>query len=127
MNDHWRNWLAGQAFLETDYRNEHSHGSSAKGYFQFLAGTAEEAVAHGLPDPRHGSYDEQAEATMKWIMRYHPTAATSIESGAFTTAAYLLKRVWPSLPEGNQRQAANRYATWNEILEGGGPRPPTGV
>lgn len=125
MNDNWRNWLAGQAFLETDYRDEHSHKSSAKGYFQFLAGTADEAVAHGLPDPRHGSYDEQAEATMKWIMHYRPIAAEHIENGEFAGATMSLRHIWPSLPNGRQHQAAERYVTWNEILKGGGPRPPT--
>jgi muramidase (phage lysozyme) len=120
----WANWLAGQSWLETDYENEDSDLSTARGYFQFLDETAREAVKAGLPDPRLGTYVEQAAATRKWIEHYHPTAAVAIDQRRFMSAAHMLRNVWPSLPGGSQPQAASRYETWNQIIKGGGPRPP---
>jgi len=124
MSDNWRNWLAAQSWLETDYRDEGNETSSARGYFQFLKGTAKMATDAGLPDPREGDYAAQAEATRKFIERFHPKAAAAIEAGKFMTAAVLLYSTWPSLPGGSQQQYQLRYDTWDAILNGEAPRPP---
>jgi muramidase (phage lysozyme) len=124
MNANWTNWLAGLAWLETSYKDEGNEDSSARGYFQFLACTADNAVSAGLPDPREGNYAEQAEATKAFIGHFHSTAAQAIERGKWDTACHLLRGTWPSLPGGNQPQKVSRYDTWREILAGRGPRPP---
>jgi hypothetical protein len=122
----WQNFLSGLSFLETSQTGAPSSSSSARGYFQFLEGTAGKATAAGLPDPRAGSYSDQAGATAQYIKRFYPEAARAIEGGDYATAITLLRGEWPSLPGGGQPQSAARYATFAAELQGGGPRPPGG-
>ena len=124
MSGNWSNWLAGQSYLETDYRNEGNPTSSAQGYFQFLRGTAADAKRMGIPDPRFGSYAQQAAATKAYIEKTHPAAAAAIARGDYAGASRMLRGVWPSLPGGSQAQNSRRYQTWAQILQSGGPRPP---
>ena len=118
----WTNFLSGLSFLETSQRGGGNDSSTANGYFQFLRGTAAKARRAGIRDPRYGNYQNQAEATMEYIKRFYPEAASAIDRGDFTTAAVMLKGEWPSLPGGSQPQSAERYATFLKELQGGGPR-----
>lgn len=117
--DNWDRFLKGLSYLETSGQNVGNSGSSAKGYFQFINGTAAMAVKAGLPDPRAGGYDQQAAATRAYIKRFHPDAAAAIESGDNRKAATILNGEWPSLPGGSQQQNPNRYTQWSNILNGG--------
>lgn len=119
----WNNWLAGQSYLETSYQNTGNPSSSARGYFQFINPTAQRAQNAGLPDPRAGGYDDQANAAKAYIQHFHPDAASAIDSGDFGAATKLLRGEWPSLPGGSQPQNSGRYSTWSQILNGQGPRP----
>jgi len=120
----WGNFLAGLSYLETSHQNVGNRSSSAQGFFQFLRGTAAQAIGAGLADPRAGGYGQQAAATMSYIQRFLPQAAQAIQRGDFQSAIGLLRGVWPSLPGGSQSQSAGRYRTFQDILGGGGPRPP---
>ena len=115
----WDNWLRGQSFLESP-RGEASKESSAKGYFQFIDGTAKRAVSAGLPNPQEGSYSEQAAATRAYIEKFYPSAAQAITQGDYPTAVRSLAGEWPSLPGGSQQQDPSQYAQWNKILGAGG-------
>lgn len=111
----WNNWLRGQSFLESP-SGAPSSSSSAKGYFQFLDGTAKKALAAGLPDPQHGDYTSQAAATRAYIEHFYPAAAKAIAQGDFATAVPLLRGEWPSLPGGSQPQSDSQYSQWGQIL-----------
>jgi hypothetical protein len=115
----WDNWLRAQAFLESP-SGAPSKLSSAKGYFQFLDGTARQALSAGLPNPQEGGYPEQASATKQFIQHFYPRAAAAINDGDYPTAVRLLAPVWPSLPGGSQEQGPGQYAQWNKILSAGG-------
>lgn len=117
----WDRWLRGQSWLESGIQNTGNANSSAHGYFQFLAGTADKAVKAGLPDPRIGSYDQQAAATQAYIQKFYPDAARAIESGRYGEAAKLLNKEWPSLPGGSQPQDFGRYLQWSGMLGGRTP------
>jgi hypothetical protein len=117
------NFLSALSYLETSQTGAPNPNSTARGYFQFLRGTAARAKAAGLPDPRVGSYAQQATATMKYIRRFHPAAALAIDRGDYASAIADLRGEWPSLPGGSQPQSASRYATFARELQGGGPRP----
>jgi len=117
-------FLAGLSYLETNRRNVGNATSSAQGYFQFTAGTARQAIAAGIPDPRIGSYKEQAEATLLFIRRFNPAAAAAIDSGDFNSAIKLLRGRWPSLPGGSQAQAPYRYRNFEHILANNPYAPP---
>jgi hypothetical protein len=119
-----RNFLAGLSFLETDHRNVGNASSSAQGFFQFLSGTAQKATGAGLPDPRAGTWAQQADATMQFIKKFYPQAADAIDKGDFVTATMILRGEWPSLPGGAQSQSRSRYETWADVVHGSGPRPP---
>ena len=123
-NGNWTNFLSGLSYLETSQQGTPSSISTARGYFQFIQGTAAKARAAGLADPRIGSWDQQASATMDYIKHFYPEAAAAIESGDFKKATGMLRGEWPSLPGGSQPQSASRYRTWADELMGGGPRPP---
>lgn len=123
----WTNFLSGLSYLETSQTGAPNPGSSARGYFQFLQGTAAKAVAAGISDPRSGSYDQQADSTMRYIKKFYPEAASAIDRGDFGAASVILRGEWPSLPGGSQQQSAQRYQTWQKELQGGGPRPPSGA
>ena len=114
----WDNWLRAQAFLESP-SGAPSKLSSAKGYFQFLDGTAKQAREAGLPNPQEGAYGEQANATKQYIQHFYPRAAAAINDGDYPTAVKLLAPVWPSLPGGSQQQGPDQYAQWNKILSAG--------
>lgn len=114
-SSNWSNWLRGQSFLESP-TGEASTKSSAKGYFQFIDGTAKKALAAGLPDPQHGSYPEQAAATRAYIEHFYPSAAKAIASGDYPSAVAALRGEWPSLPGGSQQQSPDQYSQWNRIL-----------
>lgn len=124
LASNWTNFLSGLSFLETSQTGAPNAGSTARGYFQFLGGTAATARGAGIADPRVGSYDQQATATQQYIRRFHPDAAAAIDRGDYATAITILRSEWPSLPGGSQPQSASRYATFAEELRGGGPRPP---
>lgn len=117
--NNWDRFLKGLSYLETNQTNTGNATSSAKGYFQFLNGTADMATKAGLPDPRAGGYDEQAAATRAFIKRFHPDAAAAIESGDISKASTILNGTWPSLPGGSQQQNPNRYSKWSSIVNGG--------
>jgi hypothetical protein len=122
----WKNFLAGLGYLESDYAGGANRGGgSAKGIFQFTDATARDAVNAGIPDPRVGTYEQQAAATMAFIKKFEPRAAAAIEKGDMAGASAMLRERWPSLPGGRQQQGADRYKRWNDILQGGGPRPPS--
>jgi hypothetical protein len=126
-SQNWTNFLAGLSYLETSQRGGGNSKSSAQGFFQFLTGTAADASEAGLGDPRFGSYEQQADATRKFIEKFHPAAAAAIARGDFAAAAAMLNKRWPSLPGGSQSQSPERYRTYEEELQGGGPRPPIGA
>jgi hypothetical protein len=115
-DSNWSNWLRGQSFLESP-SGAASSKSSAKGYFQFLDGTAKRALAAGLPNPQEGDYSSQAAATRAYIQKFYPSAASAISQGDFPTAAGQLAGEWPSLPGGSQQQDPSQYAQWNKILQ----------
>lgn len=116
----WSNFLSGLSYLETSHKNVGNANSSARGYFQFLTGTADKATAAGLPDPREGDYGDQAAATRRYIERFYPGAAAAIEKGDYAAAERMLKGEWPSLPGGSQQQTAARYDEYRRELAGGG-------
>lgn len=120
-SSNWDRWLRGQSWLESGIQNTGNANSSAHGYFQFLAGTADKAVKAGLPDPRIGSYDQQAAATQAYIQKFYPDAARAIEGGQYGEAAKLLNKEWPSLPGGSQPQDFGRYLQWSGMLGGKTP------
>jgi hypothetical protein len=120
----WTNFLSALSYLETSQKGGGNTGSSAEGYFQFLAGTAAKARGAGINDPRSGSYGDQASETQKYIQQFYPDAAAAIQRGDFPAAIASLNKEWPSLPGGSQPQSAARYATFEAELHGGGPRPP---
>jgi hypothetical protein len=115
--DNWSKWLKAQSFLESP-SGAPSEQSSAKGYFQFIDGTAKKATDAGLPNPQRGNYAQQADATKQYIQRFYPEAAAAIESGDYSTAVSHLRGEWPSLPGGSQQQGTNQYRLWNSILSG---------
>lgn len=117
--NNWDRFLKGLSYLETSGQNVGNATSSAKGYFQFINGTAAVATKAGLPDPRVGDYNQQAAATRAFIQRFHPDAAAAIESGDVGKASTILNGTWPSLPGGSQPQNANRYTQWSNIVNGG--------
>jgi hypothetical protein len=119
----WMNFLSGLSYLETSQKGGGNTGSSAEGFFQFLGGTAAKAKRAGIADPRYGSWAAQAQATMAYIKKFYPAAASAIERGDFSSAIGMLRGEWPSLPGGSQPQSKSRYATFAQELEGGGPRP----
>ena len=121
----WTNFLAGLGYLESNYNAAAGNTtSSARGAFQFTDATARQAIAAGIPDPRVGTYDQQAAATMAFIQKFHPDAARAIAAGDMAKADALLKQRWPSLPGGSQPQGRSRYEMWDQITHGGGQRPP---
>lgn len=124
LPSNWSNFLSGLSYLETSQTGAPSGSSTARGYFQFLEGTAARARGAGINDPRFGSYENQAAATQQYIKQFYPQAAAAIDRGDFAAAAAMLKGEWPSLPGGSQPQSASRYRTFAEELSGGGPRPP---
>ena len=113
--DNWNRWLRAQSFLESP-NGLPSATSSAKGFFQFVNGTAQKAVDAGLPDPRAGKYEDQANATQQYIQHFYPDAASAINNGDFATATKLLRNEWPSLPGGSQMQSPGQYRRWMSIL-----------
>jgi hypothetical protein len=125
--DNWTNFLSGLSYLETSQTGAPNSTSSARGYFQFLSGTANKAMGAGIKNPQSGSYADQAGATRQFIETFYPGAAAAIASGDFAKAAQILKGEWPSLPGGSQPQSSDRYKTWMDELHGGGPRPPIGA
>jgi hypothetical protein len=127
LSTNWQNFLSGLSYLETSQTGAPSTTSSAQGFFQFLSGTAAKATGAGIADPRSGSWAQQAAATMDYIKKFYPGAATAIDQGNFGEAAMILKGEWPSLPGGSQPQSGARYKTWLDELRGGGPRPPVGA
>lgn len=114
----WTNFLQGLSYLETSHQNIGNSTSSAQGYFQFLKGTAKRATDAGIPDPRYGSYDEQSDATKRYIERFYPKAADAIARGDYQGAEQMLKGEWPSLPGGIQPQTPARYSTYRQTLQG---------
>jgi hypothetical protein len=118
------NYLAGIAYLESDYNTRSRNSIGATGAFQFIDSTARGAERQGLPNPQRGTYQEQSAATWAWIQRNKPEAARAIERGDFATADRILNRTWTSLPGGAEMQNARRYEERNKILQGGGTRPP---
>ncbi|MCC8963777.1 hypothetical protein H8A95_16015 [Bradyrhizobium sp. Pear76] len=114
----WTNFLSGLSYLETSHQNVGNNTSSAQGYFQFLKGTAKRATDAGIPDPRYGSYDEQSDATKRYIERFYPKAAEAIARGDYQGAEQMLKGEWPSLPGGIQQQTPARYSTYRQTLQG---------
>ena len=99
-----------------DVRRQGSTRGAAAGAFKI---DANRAMAAGLPDPRVGTYDQQAAATWAYIQKFKPGAAAAIVSGDYTTATRLLNNFWVSLPgSGQQQQAASRYTEWNNVLQG---------
>lgn len=114
-------FLDALTYLETDHRNIGNATSSAKGYFQFLDGTAAKARRAGLRDPQHGDYAQEAEATMEYIKRFYPKAAAAIDAGDYATADAILRKEWSSLPGGSQPQSRARYRTFFGILRGDAP------
>jgi len=120
----WQNFLSGLSFLETSQTGAPSGSSTARGYFQFLQGTADRAQRAGIGDPRQGGYSDQAQRTRQYIQTFYPAAAEAIERGDFSAASQMLRGEWPSLPGGSQPQSADRYRTFSDELRGGGPRPP---
>lgn len=118
--DNWDRFLRGLSYLETNQQDVGNPSSTARGYFQFINGTAAQATRAGLPDPRAGGYDDQARATRMFIERFHPDAAAAISRGDFAGASQILNGTWPSLPGGSQQQNPNRYTQWADILRGQG-------
>ncbi|QPF81678.1 hypothetical protein IC762_17805 [Bradyrhizobium genosp. L] len=114
----WTNFLHGLSYLETSDRDSGNATSTAQGYFQFLKGTAARATKAGLPDPRYGSYDEQSDATKRYIERFYPQASAAIARGDYAAAEQMLKEEWPSLPGGSQQQNAARYSVYRQKLGG---------
>ena len=123
----WTNFLSGLSFLESSQTGASNDSSTAKGFFQFIAGTAARAGAAGISDPRFGSYQRQSESTRQYIQKFYPQAASAIDRGDFKSAIAMLNQEWPSLPGGSQPQSASRYQTFAAELAGGGPRPPMTV
>lgn len=123
----WANFMAGLGYLESNYAGgpNRAGASTSKGIFQFTDATAKDAMAAGIPDPRVGTYEQQEAATMAFIRKFEPKAAAALDRGDTATAAALLRERWPSLPGGQQQQSAERYRNWNNIQQGGGPRPPS--
>jgi hypothetical protein len=115
-------FLKGLSGLESPL-GDSSKTSSARGYFQFLSGTAQKAMGAGIADPREGTYDQQAAATWAYIKRFYPKAAEAIERGDFAGAIPMLNKEWPSLPGGSQQQGAGNYRKFGETLGGGAPPP----
>lgn len=114
----WTNFLSGLSYLETSHQNVGNSTCSAQGYFQFLKGTAKRATDAGIPDPRYGSYDEQSDATKRYIERFYPKAAEAIARGDYQSAEQMLKGEWPSLPGGIQPQTPSRYSAYRQTLQG---------
>ena len=126
--DPWSRFLEGIGYLETSFTGAPNPNSSARGFFQFMPTTAQDAINAGIGDPRVGSYAEQQAKTMAFIRRFHPAAAKALDQGDFFTAIRLLKEIWPSLPGGSQQQGGARERNFNRILTGerptGGPHRP---
>ena len=121
QNKNINNFLNGISYLETDNSARTAAGTEAgnTGYFRMNQDDANRAMAAGLPDPRVGTYDQQAAATWAYIQKFKPGAAAAIVSGDYTTATRLLNNFWVSLPgSGQQQQAASRYTEWNNVLQG---------
>ena len=128
LNPNAMNFLSGLSYLETSQRGGHGPaGTTAEGYFQFNDPTMKDIRKAGLPDPRFGSWMQQATATWAFIQKFHPDAASAIERGDFDAAARILRGRWPSLPGGAQQQGSQRMGVWHKELMGGGPRPPLGA
>lgn len=127
MADNWSPFLGAMSYLESNQNpNARNRSSTATGAFQFLNGTAKEAMGMGIPNPQTGSYQDQADATQQYIRRVKPKAAAAIDSGDYNTAISELRGIWPSLPGGSQPQSADRYQQFSNILGGGGSPELTG-
>lgn len=120
LGNEWR-FLKALSYLETNDRDVGNAHSSAKGYFQFLDGTAAKARRAGLRDPQHGNFAEQGEAAMEYIKRFYPKAAAAIDNADYTTAIALLPKEWSSLPGGSQPQSRARYKTFFGMLRHDAP------
>jgi murein DD-endopeptidase MepM/ murein hydrolase activator NlpD len=106
------------AYLETRIRDiPNSQGSEGRGYFQaFNAFDQEATAAAGGISPRDSNYDNAAFASWKWIEKFNKPAAKAILAGRYDEADRLLRNTWPSLPSGNQQQAASAYREANRYL-----------
>jgi hypothetical protein len=119
-----QNFMTGIAYLETSLDPRQAAGSEAgnTGFFRMNASNAARARAAGLPDPRYGSFGQQAAANWGYIQRFFPTAAEAIKRGDFMGAARQLGKFWVSMPgSGQQPQSAMRYQRWWNILTGRDP------
>ena len=118
-----RNFMRGLSFLETSNNPRiaaRSEGGNT-GFFRQNANDAAWAIAHGLPDPRVGTYQQQADANFAYMQKY-PGAQEAIRRGDFKEAARLLHKNWVGLPGGSQPQSAARMREWLRILEQGDTR-----
>ncbi len=119
-----QNFMTGIAYLETSLDPRQASGSEAgnTGFFRMNAADAAKARAAGLPDPRYGSFGQQAAANWDYIQRFFPIAAEAIKRGDFMGAARQLGKFWVSMPgSGQQQQSAARYQRWWNILTGHDP------
>jgi hypothetical protein len=119
-----QNFMTGIAYLETSLDPRQAAGSEAgnTGFFRMNAADAAKARAAGLPDPRYGSFGQQAAANWGYLQRFFPTAAEAIKRGDFLAAARQLGKFWVSMPgSGQQQQGAARYQRWWNILSGRDP------
>jgi CII-binding regulator of phage lambda lysogenization HflD len=118
------NFMTGISFLETSLDPRQAAASEAgnTGFFRMNAADAAKARAAGLPDPRHGSFQQQAAANWQYIQRFFPSAAGAIKRGDFMGAARQLGKFWVSMPgSGQQQQSAARYQRWWNIVTGRDP------
>ena len=114
-------YLDGISFLETTQNVNEANIPNAgnTGFFQLNQSDATRAINAGLPDPRVGTYEQQAAATWQYIQMFKPQAAAAIESGDFNTATNELNNFWVSLPGGSQAtQLPSRYTEFTGILQG---------
>ena len=114
-------YLDGISYLETTQNVNKANIPNAgnTGFFQLNQSDATRAINAGLPDPRVGTYEEQAAATWQYIQRFKPEAAAAIESGDFNTATNKLNNFWVSLSGGSQAtQLPSRYTEFTGILQG---------
>jgi uncharacterized protein (TIGR02594 family) len=113
-----RNFMRGLSFLETsnDPRIAARSEGGNTGFFRQNANDAAWAKAHGLADPRVGTYEEQADANFAYMKKY-PGAQEAIRRGDFKEAARLLHKNWVGLPGGSQPQSAARMREWSRILD----------
>jgi hypothetical protein len=112
-----RNFMKGLSYLETS-NDPHQAAQSEKGntgFFRQNANDAAWAKAHGLPDPRFGTYDQQAAANFAYMQKY-PGAQEAIKRGDFATASRILSKNWVGLPGGSQPQSPARMREWQRIL-----------